>query len=294
MVLTTQYEKLIGQNEGSYLSFGIRAFLCIYLIARGVEVSMTISIDIVDKSFWKDKQTIRVLEDMRLTIVPGEFVTVIGPSGCGKSTLLKIIGGLDTEYDGHILIGNRQITEPGMKQGFIFQEHRLFPWLTVEENIAANFNLKQPDVRRKVDELIEIVRLKGFEHAYPHELSGGMSQRVAIARALLRDPEILLLDEPFGALDAFTRKHLQDVLLDIWHEKRTTMVLVTHDIDESIYLGNEIVLLQARPGRIHKILPVNLPFPRDRTSIDFQNLRQKVLSEFEKTDELLLTDGSGI
>lgn len=255
---------------------------------------MTISIDIVDKSFWKDKQTIRVLEDLRLNIIPSEFITVIGPSGCGKSTLLKIIGGLDTKYDGQILIGNRQITEPGMKQGFIFQEHRLFPWLTVEENIAANFNLKQQDVRRKVDELIEIVRLRGFEHAYPHELSGGMSQRVAIARALLRDPEILLLDEPFGALDAFTRKHLQDVLLDIWQEKKTTMMLVTHDIDESIYLGNEIVLLQARPGRIHKILPVNLPFPRDRTSTAFQNLRKKVLSEFEKTDELLLTDGSGI
>ncbi|MEC0921099.1 ABC transporter ATP-binding protein [Bacillus safensis] len=255
---------------------------------------MTISIDIVDKSFWKDKQTIRVLEDLRLSIIPGEFVTVIGPSGCGKSTLLKIISGLDTAYDGRILIGGRRITEPGMKQGFIFQEHRLFPWLTVEENIAANFNLKQQDVRRKVDELIEIVRLKGFEHAYPLELSGGMSQRVAIARALLRDPEILLLDEPFGALDAFTRKHLQDVLLDIWQEKKTTMMLVTHDIDESIYLGNEIVLMQARPGRIHKILPVNLPFPRDRTSTAFQSLRQKVLSEFEKTDELLLTDGLGI
>lgn len=231
---------------------------------------MTISIDIVDKSFWKDKQTIQVLENVRLTIVPGEFVTVIGPSGCGKSTLLKMIGGLDTDYDGQIVIGERRVVEPGMKQGFIFQEHRLFPWLTVEENIAANFNLKQASVRRKVDELIEIVRLKGFEHAYPHELSGGMSQRVAIARALLRDPEILLLDEPFGALDAFTRKHLQDVLLDIWQEKRTTMVLVTHDIDESIYLANEIVLLQARPGRIHKILPVNLPFPRNRTSTAFR------------------------
>lgn len=255
---------------------------------------MTISIDIVDKSFWKDKQTIQVLENVRLTIVPGEFVTVIGPSGCGKSTLLKMIGGLDTDYDGQIVIGERRVVEPGMKQGFIFQEHRLFPWLTVEENIVANFNLKQVAVRRKVDELIEIVRLKGFEHAYPHELSGGMSQRVAIARALLRDPEILLLDEPFGALDAFTRKHLQDVLLDIWQEKRTTMVLVTHDIDESIYLANEIVLLQARPGRIHKILPVNLPFPRNRTSTAFQSLRQRVLSEFEKTDELLLTNGSGI
>lgn len=255
---------------------------------------MTISVDIVDKSFWKDKQTIQVLENVRFTIVPGEFVTVIGPSGCGKSTLMKMIGGLDTDYDGQIVIGERRVVEPGMKQGFIFQEHRLFPWLTVEENIAANFNLKQVAVRRKVDELIEIVRLKGFEHAYPHELSGGMSQRVAIARALLRDPEILLLDEPFGALDAFTRKHLQDVLPDIWQEKRTTMVLVTHDIDESIYLANEIVLLQARPGRIHKILPVNLPFPRNRTSTAFQSLRQKVLSEFEKTDELLLTNGSGI
>lgn len=294
MMLTNQYEQLIGQHEGSYLSFGIRAFLCICKKTRGVKGAVTISIDIVGKSFWKDKQTIQVLEDVRLTIVPGEFVTVIGPSGCGKSTLLKIIGGLDTDYEGEIVIGKRRVTEPGMKQGFIFQEHRLFPWLTVEENIAANFNLKQAAIRRIVDELIEVVRLKGFEHAYPHELSGGMSQRVAIARALLRDPEILLLDEPFGALDAFTRKHLQDVLLDIWQEKRTTMVLVTHDIDESIYLGNEIVLLQARPGRIHKILPVNLPFPRNRTSTAFQSLRQKVLSEFEKTDELLLTDGSGI
>ncbi|MEC0695866.1 ABC transporter ATP-binding protein [Bacillus atrophaeus] len=255
---------------------------------------MAVTIHINEKSFISDGRKVNVLDHIHLSIAPGEFLTVIGPSGCGKSTLLKMIAGLDTDYDGEIMINNREIKAPGIQQGFIFQEHRLFPWMTVEQNIAADLNLKDRKVRKKVDELIEIVRLKGSEKAYPRELSGGMSQRVAIARALLREPEVLLLDEPFGALDAFTRKHLQDVLLDIWREKKTTMILVTHDIDESVYLGNELAIFSAKPGRLHKMVPIDLAYPRNRTTADFQLLRQKVLSEFEKTEDLQYAEGAGI
>ena len=181
---------------------------------------MSVQVQIEEKAFQLDTDKKVVLDDIQLTIQKGNFLTVIGPSGCGKSTLLKIIAGLDTEYSGIVLINEKPVVKPGIAQGFIFQEHRLFPWMTVEQNIAADLSLKDPEVRRKVDELIEIVRLKGFEKAYPSEISGGMSQRVAIARALIRDPEVLLLDEPFGALDAFTRQHLQDVLIDIWQKKK--------------------------------------------------------------------------
>src|SRR5206468_11374204 len=141
--------------------------------------------------------------------------------------------------------------------------------LTVEKNIAAELSLKNEDMSRKVAELIELVKLKGFEKSYPRELSGGMAQRVAIARALLRQPKVLLLDEPFGALDAFTRAHMQEALIDIWQKNRTTMIFVTHDIDEAIYLGNRIVILKPRPGEIREIIPVDLPFPRKKSSISF-------------------------
>ena len=186
------------------------------------------------------------------------------------------------------------MTKPAISQGFVFQEHRLFPWMTVEKNIAADLNLKDPTVRKKVDEMIEIVRLKGYEKAYPSEISGGMSQRVAIARALIRDPEVLLLDEPFGALDAFTRKHLQDVLIDIWQKKKITMVLVTHDIDESISLGTDIAILRSNPGQLQKLIHVELAYPRNRTNPSFQYIRQQVLQEFEKTDTVGYKDGEGI
>ncbi|MBT2575543.1 ABC transporter ATP-binding protein [Bacillus sp. ISL-51] len=255
---------------------------------------MAVTISINEKVFENEGRKTAVLNDIRLSIAPGEFLTVIGPSGCGKSTLLKIIAGLDTDYSGSVTINGRNVTGPGIQQGFIFQEHRLFPWLTVKQNIAADLNVKDPAIRKKVEELIEIVRLQGAENAYPRELSGGMSQRVAIARALLREPEALLLDEPFGALDAFTRKHLQDVLLDIWREKKTTMVLVTHDIDESVYLGDQLAILKAKPGRLHRVMPIQFQRPRNRTAADFQAIRQKVLSEFEKTEDLQFADGSGI
>ncbi|TXR95074.1 ABC transporter ATP-binding protein [Bacillus sp. SH7-1] len=242
---------------------------------------MTVSIDGVSKYFSKQTRTVQVLEHINFQLEKGDFVTVIGPSGCGKSTLLKIIAGLDNDFEGEIIIDGERITKPSKKQGFIFQEHRLFPWLTVEENIAADLSLKDKYVKDKVKEWVEIVRLDGFEKSYPKEISGGMSQRVAIARALLRDPNVLLLDEPFGALDAFTRSHLQEVLLNIWEQKKTTMIFVTHDIDEAIYLSNRIVIMSAKPGKIHKVIENNLPYPRSKTSESFQGIRKKVLQQFE-------------
>ncbi|KYG36415.1 ABC transporter ATP-binding protein [Priestia endophytica] len=255
---------------------------------------MAVSIVVNEKAFISDEKRTVVIDDISLEIKQGEFLTIIGPSGCGKSTLLKIIAGLDTDYVGKVHIENKRIVEPGINQGFIFQEHRLFPWLTVEQNIAADLNLRDPKVKQKVAEIIQIVRLDGYEKAYPSALSGGMSQRVAIARALIREPEVLLLDEPFGALDAFTRKHLQDVLLQIWQKKKITMILVTHDIDESIYLGTKLAILRAKPGALQKVMPIKLSFPRDRTDSSFQYLRQEVLKEFEKTKEVVYEQGSGI
>ncbi|WP_150273384.1 ABC transporter ATP-binding protein [Paenibacillus tepidiphilus] len=253
-----------------------------------------LSITALNKSFGTAAGQVQALHDVDLQVQEGEFITVIGPSGCGKSTLLRIVAGLDTGYSGKVTLEGTEIGGPGIDKGFIFQEHRLFPWLTVEKNIASDLPLGKPEIRRKVDELIELVKLQGFEKSYPRELSGGMAQRVAIARALLRNPRILLLDEPFGALDAFTRAHMQSVLLDIWRRNRTTMIFVTHDIDEAVFLGTRVVILEPRPGRIRKIVPIDLPFPRKKTTSSFQELRLKVLNVFEKVDELELTDGAGI
>lgn len=255
---------------------------------------MGVLIRVEEKSFQLELERKLVLDDIDLNIKEGDFLTIIGPSGCGKSTLLRIAAGLDTDYIGSVLVNERQIIKPGIAQGFIFQEHRLFPWMTVEQNIAAELSLKDPEVRKKVDEMIEIVRLKGFEKAYPSEISGGMSQRVAIARALIRNPEILLLDEPFGALDAFTRQHLQDVLMEIWQRKKITMILVTHDLDEAIYLGTDIAILRANPGQLQKLVHVELNYPRLRTSPSYQQVRQQVLKEFEKTEIERFKDGEGI
>ncbi|MBB6634788.1 ABC transporter ATP-binding protein [Cohnella thailandensis] len=249
----------------------------------------------LSKSFQTDSKTVQALRQIELDVKAGEFVTVIGPSGCGKSTLLRIVAGLDTGYQGSVTLDGQSIAGPGIDKGFIFQEPRLFPWLTVEKNIAADLSLRSPEVKRRVGELIELVRLNGFEKAYPKELSGGMAQRVSIARALLRNPKILLLDEPFGALDAFTRAHMQEVLLDIWKRNGTTMIFVTHDIDEAVFLGSRIVILKPRPGEIRAKINVDLPYPRKKASAAFQNFRYEVLSEFEKIDELSWGEsGAGI
>jgi sulfonate transport system ATP-binding protein len=267
----------------------------IYLPYKGEKpVSIVLDIDHLNKTFDTPQGSVQALRNIKLQVKQGEFVTIIGPSGCGKSTLLKIIAGLDIAHNGQVLLENRQVERPSIDKGFIFQEHRLFPWLNVEKNIAADFSLSKPEVRRQVDELIEIVRLQGFEKAFPRELSGGMSQRVAIARALLRNPKVLLLDEPFGALDAFTRSHMQEVLLDIWQQNKTTMILVTHDIDEAVFLANRVVIMDPRPGTIRKIVAVDLPYPRKKSSISFQEFRRIVLNEFERVEELELIDSSGI
>jgi sulfonate transport system ATP-binding protein len=240
----------------------------------------------LSKRFVTEKKEVVALHNLDLSVAEGEFVTVIGPSGCGKSTLLRIVAGLDKQSSGTVLLANEHINGPGIDKGFVFQEPRLFPWLTVEKNIAADLSLKEPDIRKRVDDLIKLVRLSGFEKAYPKELSGGMAQRVSIARALLRKPKVLLLDEPFGALDAFTREHMQEVLLDVWRTNGTTMILVTHDIDEAVVLGNRIVILKPRPGEIKAQIKVDIPFPRKKSSQSFQELRYKVLNEFEKIDEI--------
>jgi sulfonate transport system ATP-binding protein len=254
----------------------------------------TLIVQNLNKIFPTPAGEVVALNEIGLQVEQGQFVTIIGPSGCGKSTLLKIVAGLDTNYEGTVLLNGRPIDGPSIEKGFIFQEPRLFPWLTVEKNIAANLSLNKPEVRKRVDELIELVRLKGFEKAYPRELSGGMAQRVAIARALLRNPEVLLLDEPFGALDAFTRSHMQEVLLDIWQQNRTTMLFVTHDLDEAVFLGERVVIMNPRPGHIRGILPIDLPYPRKRSATSFQELRRKVLSEFEKVEGPALDHGAGI
>lgn len=236
-----------------------------------------LEINHVSKTFKNDQDHVHVLDDLHFSVKNGEFISIIGPSGCGKSTLLKLIAGLDLDYEGGILVGGHEVNAPSKDRGFIFQEHRLFPWLTVEKNIAGNLSLKDPEIRKKVDSLLTLVNLKGFEKAYPRQLSGGMSQRVAIARALLRNPEVLLLDEPFGALDAFTRSHLQEALLDIWEKNKTTMVLVTHDIDEAVFLSTKVIVMDAKPGRIKAVVPIDLPHPRERTGRSFQEFRTLIL-----------------
>ncbi|NOU92604.1 ATP-binding cassette domain-containing protein [Paenibacillus sp. LMG 31456] len=231
----------------------------------------------VNKTFVSKESTVQALREVNLELKPDEFVAIIGPSGCGKSTLLKIAAGLDTSFQGSVLIDEQSVTKPSIEKGFIFQEHRLFPWLTVEKNIAADLSLKDPAVRQKVNEVIELVKLTGFEKAFPKQLSGGMSQRVAIARALMRQPQLLLLDEPFGALDAFTRNHMQEALLDIWRENRMTMLLVTHDIDEAIFLADRIVVMESKPGTVKEIISIDLPHPRARVSTSFMEYRKRVL-----------------
>jgi len=253
-----------------------------------------LNIQSLNKVFTTQTEQVIALKDVNLQIKQGEFITVKGPSGCGKSTLLKIIAGLDTTYKGSVELDQKPIKGPSLEKGFIFQEPRLFPWLTVEKNIAGDQSLKNPAVRQKVNELIQLVRLDGFETAYPKQLSGGMAQRVSIARALLRNPKVLLLDEPFGALDAFTRSHMQEVLLEIWTKNKTTMIFVTHDLDEAVFLGQRVVIMNPRPGHIKAVLPIELSFPRKRSSISFQEMRRNVLNEFEKVEDESYTVGAGI
>lgn len=225
---------------------------------------------------------VEALKDINLEIQRGEFVSIIGSSGCGKTTLLRLIGGLDRPQGGQVLLNDTQITGPDPQRGYVFQQGSLFPWLTVEQNIAAGLKARHvyQGQKDKVPYYIHLIGLDGFEKAYPHQISGGMAQRVAIARALINDPEVLLMDEPMGALDSFTRADLQDKLLEIRAENDATMILVTHDVDEAIYLSDRIVIMTPRPGKISEVLEVQLPHPRDRGGVEFTNLRREILDRF--------------
>jgi ABC-type nitrate/sulfonate/bicarbonate transport system ATPase subunit len=219
------------------------------------------------------------LDGVSLSVAPGELVSLVGPSGCGKSTLLRLIAGLDSPNEGELWVGSERITAPSAERGLVFQDPNLFPWLTVRRNIQSGLVARGvlQEKRDEVDEFMRLVGLESFANAYPHHLSGGMAQRVALARALINHPKILLLDEPLGALDAFTRMRMQDEVLRLWEARGTTMLLVTHDIDEAIYMSDRIVIMTPRPGRIDRIIDVNLERPRQRNSDEFLRLRSDIL-----------------
>lgn len=226
------------------------------------------------------KDDVVALNGFSLNIKPGSFVSLIGPSGCGKSTLLRIIGGLDKATKGELYIDGKEIRKPGSDRGFAFQGSNLFPWLTVEKNIA--FGLKARHIYKEqksaVQEYIKLVGLEGFEKSYPHQLSGGMQQRASLARALVGHPSVLLLDEPLGALDAFTRMNLQDEIIDIWKKHNMTMVMVTHDVDEAIYMSDQVVVMSARPSKVEAAIDIKLPRPRARAQDTFQEYRSRILN----------------
>lgn len=245
----------------------------------------TLDIKNLSKHYQVKGEPLPVLENISLSIKPGEFVSIVGSSGCGKSTLLRLIIGLEEDYIGDIQLDGNRIVGTSLDRGIVFQEHRLFPWLTVEQNIGLgllNSDLSEASKQKTIKEHITLVGLEGFESAYPHQISGGMSQRVAIARALVNRPEVLLLDEPFGALDALTRTYLQQELQHIWQAEGITMILVTHDVEEAVYLGDRVVVMQPRPGRIKRIVDVPLARPRDRASYAFAEIKEDVLSEFSE------------
>ena len=222
---------------------------------------------------------VHALNGVDFTIPAGSFVSLIGPSGCGKTTLLRCIAGLETPTSGQVSVDGKTVTKPGSDRGFAFQQANLFPWLTIRDNIA--FGLRARHVYKKnkadVDEFINLVGLKGFEQSYPHQLSGGMNQRASLARALVGHPDILLLDEPLGALDAFTRMTMQDEIIRLWKEHNTTMVMVTHDVDEAVYLSDYVVVMSPRPAKVEKILKVDLSHPRARGQDVFLKYRTQIL-----------------
>lgn len=234
------------------------------------------------KAYRIDGKALPVLHNINLQVLPGEFVSIVGASGCGKSSLLRLIVGLENDYHGQIRLDGEPVSGTSLDRGIVFQDHRLFPWKTVEQNIALalkNRRLGSKEKAELIAEHLALVGLTGFEQAYPHQLSGGMAQRAAIARALITQPKVLLLDEPFGALDALTRVHLQRELQRIWVQQRSTMIMVTHDVEEALYLGDRVIVMDARPGRIRHEVRVDLPHPRERASAQLQRLKEKLLEE---------------
>jgi NitT/TauT family transport system ATP-binding protein len=239
------------------------------------------------KEFVDDEtgRTVLALEGMDLAVADGEFLCLLGPSGCGKSTFLLIVAGLETATQGRVTLGGRAIRGPGPDRGVLFQQLALFPWRTAIDNVAFGLEVQgrsRAECRTQAADFLKLVGLEGFERAFPHEMSGGMQQRVAIARLLAHEPEVLLMDEPFGALDAQTRMKMAEELTRIWQQARKTVLFVTHSVDEAIYLGDRVAVMSQRPGRINTILDVSLPRPRDVTGEEFNALRRLLLRQIEE------------
>ncbi len=235
----------------------------------------------LNQSFSRDDGSqLVVLEHLTFDVLDKEFVCILGSSGCGKTTLLRLIAGLDEAREGSIVLDGEKMAGPSPKVGFVFQEYSLFPWRNVIDNIAFGLEMRgipKEERYRIAERYLELVNLSQFRTSYPSELSGGMRQRIAVARALALDPVLLLMDEPFGALDAQTRNMLQKELLDIWDKTKKTIIFITHSVDEAVFLADRIIVLTPRPGRICQIFPVELKRPRDRTSGEFAQVRRQVL-----------------
>ena len=246
---------------------------------------MILTIRNLHKAFILEEGEMVAIDNFNLDVEEGEFVCILGPSGCGKTTLLRMIAGLETPTSGELLLNGNPISKPGSDRGMVFQEFALFPWRTVRKNIEFGLEVKKiPAPERSIisKRFIDLVGLNGFEEYHPNQLSGGMKQRVGIARALANEPTILLMDEPFGALDAQTRNLMQKELLRIWKETRKTVIFITHSVDEAVYLADRIIVLTTRPSRIKEIFKIETERPRDRASLDFANLRKRILSELEQ------------
>ena len=245
--------------------------------------NVTLKLEDVSKSFAKIEtdEVTHALTSVTTTMESGEFISMVGPSGCGKSTMLRLVAGLIKPTTGKLTVNGEEIGEPGPDRGMMFQKATLFPWLTVYDNIAFSLRMqgKLKGNEDKVENMIKVIGLEGFREDYPAQLSGGMAQRVALVRSLINEPPILLLDEPLGALDAFTRMNMQDEILKIWQEKQQLAVMVTHDVDEAIYMGTRVLVMDAHPGRVIADIPIDLPFPRDRGSREFVEYRIDILNK---------------
>ncbi len=235
----------------------------------------------VSKVFEKieeDEKT-HALKNIDLSIDNNEFVSIVGPSGCGKSTMLRLISGLIRPSQGKILLDNQEIEKTSSKKGMVFQKPTLFPWLTVGENVGFSGSLKNEEKidEKEIDLMLEKVGLSEFKNSFPKQLSGGMAQRVSLIRTMIARPEVFLLDEPLGSLDAFTRMNMQDEILNLWQEIKNLMIMVTHDVEEAVYMSSKVIIMEPRPGRVKEIVDIDLDYPRDRTSDKFINYRNKIL-----------------
>ncbi|MBO0144714.1 ABC transporter ATP-binding protein [Agrobacterium sp. Ap1] len=241
-----------------------------------------LTVEGVSKSYEAKGDTTEVLRDISFNVGEGEILGIVGRSGCGKSTLLKLIAGLDRDFDGRITLDGREVIGPGLERGVVFQEPRLFPWLTVEQNVAISIHetrMPSGEKQELVASNLALVGLAGFETKFPHQISGGMAQRAALARALTSRPSLLLLDEPFAALDALTKMQLQDEVIRIWQSRKMSIVLITHDIDEAIHLCDRVIVMSPRPGEIKSVTSVEIARPRPRVGIAADAIRSRLMSD---------------